>query len=317
VLKDKLWKAVAAYTVNGFNREMEELKKLSPAAHDYVEKIDSHIWTRAFFDTTPECDLIMNNLCECFNSYIIKAWDKPIITMLEIIRKKLMRRYQKKRQGIREYIGEWCLKILAKLEEYGKDAGECTAQYAGEGLFEVECSKGAFVVDLMHRTCGCRQWDITGIPCPHAISAILYHSAKPEQYLYRYYSVKSYKKAYDPMIYPVPSEDKWVRTGKDEVDPPTVRATPGRSTKVRRRGPDEPRNPHCMRKGGVTMRCSKCKAVGHNARTCPRRKRVSTRSRSRASIPTSTATELTELTFDDVSLFPKYMFIIKCHCQPS
>jgi hypothetical protein len=47
--------------------------------------------------------------------------------MLEMIRKKLMRRYQKKRQGIREYIGEWCPKILAKLEECGKDAGECTA----------------------------------------------------------------------------------------------------------------------------------------------------------------------------------------------
>jgi hypothetical protein len=33
VLKDKLWKEAAAYTVNGFNREMMELKKLSLAAH--------------------------------------------------------------------------------------------------------------------------------------------------------------------------------------------------------------------------------------------------------------------------------------------
>jgi hypothetical protein len=117
VLKDKLWKAAAAYAVNGFNRKMAELKKLSPAAHDYVEKIDPHIWARAFFNTAPKCDLIMNNLYECFNSYIIKARDKPIITMLEMIRKKLLRRYQKKRQGIREYIGKWCPKILAKLEE--------------------------------------------------------------------------------------------------------------------------------------------------------------------------------------------------------
>jgi hypothetical protein len=280
VLNDKLWKATATYTVNGFNREMTELKKLSSAAYDYVEKIDPHIWARAFFDIAPKCDLIMNNLCECFNSYIIKVRDKPIITILELIRKKLMRRYQNKRQGIREYIGEWCPKILAKLEECGKDVGECTVQYAGEGLFEVECSKGTFVVDLMHRSCGCRQWDMIGIPCPHAISAILYHFAKPEQYLHRYYSVESYKKAYDPMIYLVPSEDQWVRTGQDELDPPTVRPTPGKPKKVRRRGSDEPRNPHCMRKGGVIMRCSKCRAASHNARTCPKRKRVSTRSSS-------------------------------------
>jgi hypothetical protein len=76
---------------------MKAMKKLSPAAHVYVEKIDPHIRARAFFDITLKCDLIMNNLCECFNSYIIKAQDNPIITKLEMIMKKLMRRYQKKR----------------------------------------------------------------------------------------------------------------------------------------------------------------------------------------------------------------------------
>jgi hypothetical protein len=162
---------------------------------------------------------------------------------------------------------------------------------------------------------GYMQCDMTSIPCSHAISAILHNSSKPEQYLHQYYSVENYKKAYDPMIYPVPSEDQWVRTGQDEVDPPIIRPTPGRLKKNRRRGPDEPKNPYCMRKCGVTMRCSKCKAVGHNARTCTRRKRVSIPSSSRVSVPTSTATELS---FDDVSLFlVLYMLIIKCHCQPS
>jgi hypothetical protein len=307
VLKDKLWKAAAAYSFYGYQREMEALKKLSPAAHAYLEKIDPCTWARAFFNTTPKCDLIMNNLCECFNSYIIHARDKPIITMLEMIRKKLMRRYQKKRQGIREYVREWCLKILAKLDQCGKDAAECTSTYAGDGIYEVLCSYGTFVVSLTDRVCGCRQWDMTGIPCPHAISAILYHSAKPEQYLHPYYSVENYKMAYDPMIYPVPSEDQWVRTGQDEVHPPVIRATPGRPKKLRRRGPDEPRNPHCMRKGGVSMRCSKCRTVGHNARTCPRRKRKST---------PSTATELN---LDDVSTYilntTFYFFITKDNCQ--
>jgi len=157
VLKDKLWKAASAYNIHGFDREMAAMKRLSPAAHAYLEKIDPDTGARAYFDIGPKCNLVMNNLCECFNSYIIKARDKPILTMLEMIRKKLMRRYQKKRQGIREYVGEWCPKILAKLEQCVKEAGECTSYYARDGLYEVECSYGTFVVNLAHRTCGCVQ----------------------------------------------------------------------------------------------------------------------------------------------------------------
>jgi hypothetical protein len=99
---------------------MEELKKMSQPAHDYLEKVDLRGWARSFFDTTPKCDLRMINLCECFNSYIIKDRDKPIIIMLEMIRMKLMKRYQMKRQGIRSYVENWCLKILEKLEVFGK-----------------------------------------------------------------------------------------------------------------------------------------------------------------------------------------------------
>jgi hypothetical protein len=138
LLNDKLWKVAYAYTVHGFQRKIEELKKMSQLAHAYLEKVHPRGWARAFFDTTLKCDLLMNNLYEFFNSCIIKAQDKPIIRMLKMIRKKLITQYQIKRQGIRLYVGNWCPKILEKLEECGKEDGECIVAYAGEGLFEVE-----------------------------------------------------------------------------------------------------------------------------------------------------------------------------------
>jgi hypothetical protein len=39
LLKDKLWKVAAAYTMHEFQREME-LKNMSGPAHDYLEKVD-------------------------------------------------------------------------------------------------------------------------------------------------------------------------------------------------------------------------------------------------------------------------------------
>jgi hypothetical protein len=77
--------------------------------------------------------------------------------MLEMIMKKLMRWYQMKRDGIRTYVKNWCPKILEKLDEYGKGAADCISTYDRDGLFEVVCRNQQFVVDLMHRSYGCRQ----------------------------------------------------------------------------------------------------------------------------------------------------------------
>jgi hypothetical protein len=118
-----------------------------------------------------------------------------------------MRRYQRKREGIRGYVEKWCPKILEKLEGCRQRAGDCVATYAEDGLFEVVCKNKQFVVDLTHKTCGCREWDMIGIPCPHAISAILFNSTNPADYLHDYFSVEMYKRAYAPMIFPILSEE--------------------------------------------------------------------------------------------------------------
>lgn len=79
---------------------MEQLKIMNKDAFTYLDKVDPSGWCRAWFSDYPKCDLLVNNISECFNLYILKARDKPILTLLEMIRKKLMRRYQMKMEGI-------------------------------------------------------------------------------------------------------------------------------------------------------------------------------------------------------------------------
>ncbi|KAM3235013.1 hypothetical protein P3L10_015049 [Capsicum annuum] len=59
--------------------------------------------TRALFKTNTRCDMLLNNLCKSFNKYILDVRDKPIITMLEMIKNKLMKRLHKKRIWIDKY----------------------------------------------------------------------------------------------------------------------------------------------------------------------------------------------------------------------
>jgi hypothetical protein len=187
---------------------MAVLKNMNEGAYEFLNEVDRSTWCQAWFSDHQKCDLLVNNICKCFNSYILKAHENPILTMLEMIRKKLMRRYQAKREGIEKLNGKLCSRMAAKLEEIGLEAIDCVAQYAGESMFKViSPDNRQFVVDLRKRRCGCRKWKITRIPCPHAVTAILYDCGDPEDYVDECFTIEIYKKAYALVIYPMPSEE--------------------------------------------------------------------------------------------------------------
>lgn len=207
-LKELLWKAASSYTEVDFKIHMKEIKRISPDAFDYLNKVDPSGWSQARFNESPKCDLLVNNIFECFNSYILKARDKPILAMLEMIRKQLMRRYQLKRDGISKLEGKLCPRIVEKLKAVGEAASDCLSRYSGYGMFEMEEGRRQYVVDIRNKKYGCRRWQMTGIPCAHAHSAITFHGHHPEDYVDPCYTIETYKKAYFPLIYPMPSDEQ-------------------------------------------------------------------------------------------------------------
>jgi hypothetical protein len=92
---------------------------------------------------------------------------------------------------------------------------------------------------------------MTSIPRAHSVCALLFDYGEPEDYVHEYYSLEMYKKAYVSLIYPLPSEEQWVRAVEHEIlEPPRPRVALGRPMKLRIRGPDEskdPKNPNRMR----------------------------------------------------------------------
>ena len=188
--------------------------------------------------------------------------------MIEKIRKKLMRRFQLKMEGMSKLTRKICPKIQAKFDNEGLKSSDCVSIYAGNGLFEVECRDQRFVVNLSKTTC-CSKWDLTGIPCWHAISAILFDGSAPEDYVHPYYTIETYTKAYEPIIYPVTSMEQWRRTSIDPLEPPKDEIQRGRPKRKRKRHPSKPKNPHKLSKAGTIIKCSERKKVGYNSRTCP------------------------------------------------
>ena len=87
-LKKCLDAASYAFHKDQFEIAMENLKKESEPAWKYLSAIPVHTWARHAFDTNCKTYLVVNNLSEVFNRYILDVRKKPIQTMIVGIKDK-------------------------------------------------------------------------------------------------------------------------------------------------------------------------------------------------------------------------------------
>lgn len=127
------------------------------------------------------------------------------------------------------------------------------------------------MVDLSNRTCSCKEFDLIKIPCPHAIASIRTqfgddYGTRVYDFVSPYYTVLTYKKAYEKSIHPVPSEEFWELPSElldSKIPCPYVVIKPGRK-KIKRA-------PSILERSSKKRRnkCSICKRFGHKRTTCP------------------------------------------------
>lgn len=74
-------------------------------------------------------------------------------------------------------------------------------------------SKGqVYVVDLKAMTCGCRKWDLSGIPCKHVLVCLAERGWEVHRFVDKAYTVATYRKQYKPAIVPINGKVEWVQT---------------------------------------------------------------------------------------------------------
>jgi hypothetical protein len=108
------------------------------------------------------------------------------------------------------------------LEMANKFSRFCTPRVADIGLWQVTNSKGTatHVVNFEARSCGCRRWDVTGLPCNHACSAIIKAKLRPEDFVNPFFKKAMYLEAFKPVIYPVHGQHDWTKTDTHDIVPP-------------------------------------------------------------------------------------------------
>ncbi|XP_021737176.1 uncharacterized protein LOC110703694 [Chenopodium quinoa] len=226
-------------------------------------------WCRAFYTPLSCCDSVDNNMSEVFNAYILNSRHKPIITMLEDIREGVMERLHKKRDQIANKEMVLCPRIQQKLETCKVWARGWNAYWDGGFCYGVRegATREKFVVNLSQRTCSCRAWQISGIPCKHVVVVVWNKSDHPEPYVNEYFTKSTYLKAYQHLLEPLNGPQEWPLSN-DLVLPPKLKKINHRpKTKRRMLAAEVTAVGKLKRKGGV-ITCRLCGVQGHNARGC-------------------------------------------------
>jgi hypothetical protein len=237
-------------------------------------KLTKHLWTRHLFSEASKSDYVTNNIAETFNSWIRHEKSLPVIDLMDRIRQMCMDKMYLRRKIARKLEGKVLPNIMKDLSERSrglkyiwrfshKDGGR-----DDEMLGEVKGVTKSLVhwrqtVDLHERKCSCRRWQVTGLPCTHALCIITSIRGNIEDNVHEYYSIAKFKKAYGNCVKPMTDKKQWPAVNLGfKLWPPILKRAADRPRERRYKSAVDGGT------GKTSRRCRRCKQFGHMAKTC-------------------------------------------------
>ncbi|ESQ36238.1 hypothetical protein EUTSA_v10006911mg [Eutrema salsugineum] len=261
-LVNLLWEAAHSLTVLEFTSKMNKIEQISPKAFLWIQDYSPSLWASPYFEGTRYGHLTANVVTQSLNNWIEDASGLPIIQMMECIHRHLMNLFKERR----EKSSQWSDVLVPSAERQLLAAIEQSRVHrvyrANEAEFEVMTLEANVVVDIENRTCLCGRWQIYGLPCSHAVAALL--SCKEDVYVYteKCFTVENYRRTYADTVEPVSDEVVWKEKDSERDDgirtPRVIRVAPRRR---RVRAEDRGRVKR-------VVHCSLCNQTGHFRTTC-------------------------------------------------
>ncbi|XP_021727453.1 uncharacterized protein LOC110694597 [Chenopodium quinoa] len=262
------WRACNASSAFTFRKAMEKLQK---AGGDdvmtwFAELGEKSKWSKHAFDPNVCNDSNTSNFVESFNSTLGVNRCRPILTLLEGIRRVCMVRIATRMENAKSWNDEDITpKIVKLVKEIGKACSKCRVFKSSPGEYEIHEGRSQFPLSLNKKVCSCGAWQLTCVPCRHAIRAFIDAKLDPHDFVSSWYSVKTYKQAYSVCINPIPDTEQWPADESGRIImPPKMKRGIGRPSRNRKReeGEEQPG------KRSKTVKCSKCGCFGHNKTIC-------------------------------------------------
>ncbi|KAK8698420.1 hypothetical protein V6N13_114539 [Hibiscus sabdariffa] len=134
-----------------FQWHSSRMRKLKDKALRSFMTKDPKYWSKAYFSTRSKCDAVDNNFSEAFNSTIVPARFKSIISLFEDVRHYVMNRLVSNKLKCQNWKTELCPKICKKLEGNKTSSAYYHVTWNGADGYEVFCNGDVFIVDIKRK----------------------------------------------------------------------------------------------------------------------------------------------------------------------
>ncbi|CAL5023497.1 unnamed protein product [Urochloa decumbens] len=290
VRSNKHWKLLAATSVDGegdifpvalsvvddesqenWHWFLEQLKASLPALGEVTfisNETKPERWSDAFFKGS-RLGQYTCNVSETIAEWIPSRYELSVVQLVDTIRCNLMEMMYTRRESSNAWAEVLTPSANQKLQEQMNKALTlnvvCSTGNDGNShVFEV-CDDSVNVVNINTWECTCRKWQLSGIPCSHAIAVFDRTERCPLDYCDKCFTTEYYRLTYAMSINPIP--DVLVPTVAGDLSHgAALHLSPILTRRQVGRPKEKPADPRIAIKRAV--RCSRCKGYGHNKATC-------------------------------------------------
>lgn len=256
VMADDFTRAAQACTIEDFNSSMDSIRCVSSDVAHWVMASKPENWSDALFRGA-RYDHLSSNIVDSFTNWIPVKCETSIVQILDSVQKKLMEMTHSRRDISGSWGGPLTPSMEQKLQKEVSKSRKLNVLCSSDTVFEVR-GNTIYVVNIGDWICSCRRWQISGLPCPHAIAVFNRIDRSVYDYCLGYFRIDCYHATYAESINPIP-EIAGIDFNAASLYLPPPRRAPGRPRRKRF-------NPHM--KATVVRLCSRCKVAGHNKATC-------------------------------------------------
>ncbi|XP_022724502.1 uncharacterized protein LOC111281133 isoform X2 [Durio zibethinus] len=255
--------AARATALVGFRKSIENIRNILPEACEWILQSGPEHWANAFFQGA-RYGYFSSDVAETFYGWVTELPVISIAKLIETICYKMMELMNIQRSDSSQWLTKLTPAVELKLEQQIREANICQVPVSLGSTFEVCDSLGAVnMVNIDLWECSCREWQLKGFPCCHAIAVLQQSERRLYDYCSEYFTVNAFRSTYSNSINPVATVDMAVqkKSYTIEVRPPALYHISVRPKK---------RQKKYIHKGPFKrpLHCSKCQGAGHNRQTC-------------------------------------------------